>query len=515
MSGNLPKFKITGVYLYSLKHKFHTANYEEHIMYDDEDEYETLKLNEENQRYFSVGKIDGPGVEDDLFLVEPEEYEEWLEAVNKFIEEYNKTVDEMENSATYVITDKLENGSYQYTKSMAGQEVETGVTKTSKIPDESKEAWTVAAKQFHEDKNMPLPSSKLRKILDDLKKKLSRGDPAYNTRKEYGLPGILSVLPKINTDPCEFLTELLDAVQRGPAKLTDAVPYNIGVLNHNLTEDMRAAANGTSTLLSAVTIPVIEAASEQVDEMEKIDLEIEEYSHDTDVASAVIYTEQLMEEDEVEIEVSMEKPKHEIPEKILKTGKERMRTYFKSEHIDEETKKRYMSYFNQYFKKEFEANNVPTQMALLSIIESKCKPLTGENSATACGMWQIIRTVGGQYGLLKIKLRDGLTQSYNSKDYDIISTYDKRKDVEASTKVAAKLMRDIRKNRKNIDNWLYVAAAYNWGGGSVNKAISKAGGKGADIWKVYEYFPLETKNYVAMLIALCKDMDENVDELFE
>ena len=49
-------------------------------------------------------------------------------------------------------------------------------------------------------------------------------------------------------------------------------------------------------------------------------------------------------------------------------------------------------------------------------------------------------------------------------------------------------------------DWNLVIAAYNCGGGNVNKAIRRAGGK-RDFWSIYPYLPRETRNYVPIFIA--------------
>ena len=170
-----------------------------------------------------------------------------------------------------------------------------------------------------------------------------------------------------------------------------------------------------------------------------------------------------------------------------------------------------------YFTRVFKNYGVPEQLIVLSIIESNVKNISRETSATAKGMWQFTRLNAQQYGLLKLQLKPGLGENYNkynNKNYDIVSSYDKRDQLEPSTEAAAKALRGIRKDRPKIYNWLFAAAGYNWGGENVSRTITKAG-NGADFWEVWKIMPLETRNYVCLIIGLNQYFGMPTDPLFE
>jgi len=74
---------------------------------------------------------------------------------------------------------------------------------------------------------------------------------------------------------------------------------------------------------------------------------------------------------------------------------------------------------------------------------------------------------------------------------------DERMDPVKSTEAAAKHLQSLY----NIYNdWELALAAYNCGGGNVNKAIRRSGKK--TFWEIYPYLPRETRSYVPQFVAI-------------
>jgi membrane-bound lytic murein transglycosylase D len=140
-----------------------------------------------------------------------------------------------------------------------------------------------------------------------------------------------------------------------------------------------------------------------------------------------------------------------------------------------------------FIAEEVEAKGIPTELALLPIVESAFQPFAYSHGR-ASGIWQFISSTGRRYGL---------KQNW---------WYDGRRDVYASTKSAIRLLDDLQKNFKG--NWLYALAAYNAGGGNVRKAIrrNKRSGKSIDFFSLK--LPSETKAYVPKLLALKKVIND-------
>lgn len=114
--------------------------------------------------------------------------------------------------------------------------------------------------------------------------------------------------------------------------------------------------------------------------------------------------------------------------------------------------------------REAERRNIPTELALLPVIESSYDP-SGTSSAAAAGLWQFIPSTGRIYGL---------NQS---------STYDGRRDVIESTRAAYDFLTALH---NQFGSWELALAAYNAGPGRVQKAIdaNRAQGLPTDYWSL-------------------------------
>lgn len=134
-----------------------------------------------------------------------------------------------------------------------------------------------------------------------------------------------------------------------------------------------------------------------------------------------------------------------------------------------------------YILNEVEARGMPTEIALLPIVESAFLPFAYSHGRAA-GIWQFIPGTGKMYGL---------KQNW---------WYDGRRDVYASTQAALDYLQKL--NKTFDGDWLLALAAYNSGSGTVSRAIKKnrKKGKPTDYWNLD--LPKETKGYVPKLLAL-------------
>ena len=100
---------------------------------------------------------------------------------------------------------------------------------------------------------------------------------------------------------------------------------------------------------------------------------------------------------------------------------------------------------------ELERRNMPTELALLPFIESAFNP-QAVSSARAAGMWQFMPATGQYFELKQNVFRDD------------------RRDVLASTRAALDY---LQKLYGMFGDWHLALAAYNWGEGSVARAIAR------------------------------------------
>lgn len=129
---------------------------------------------------------------------------------------------------------------------------------------------------------------------------------------------------------------------------------------------------------------------------------------------------------------------------------------------------------------ELEKRGMPTELALLPMVESAYNPMAN-SPAHASGLWQFIPSTGKQYNL---------QQNW---------WHDQRRDIVASTSAALDYLQYIYELH---GDWHLALASYNWGEGAVGRAIAKNEAKGLPMDYSSLTMPNETRQYVPKLQAL-------------
>jgi membrane-bound lytic murein transglycosylase D len=131
---------------------------------------------------------------------------------------------------------------------------------------------------------------------------------------------------------------------------------------------------------------------------------------------------------------------------------------------------------------ELEKRNMPTELALLPIIESAFNP-QALSTANAVGIWQFMPGTGRDFNLQQNMFKD------------------ERRGVLASTDAALTYLQRLY---SMFGDWQLTLAAYNWGEGNVQRAIKKnqSLGKPTDFESLSALMPAETRNYVPKLQAV-------------
>ncbi len=129
---------------------------------------------------------------------------------------------------------------------------------------------------------------------------------------------------------------------------------------------------------------------------------------------------------------------------------------------------------------EIERRNMPMELALLPFIESAFNP-QAVSSARAAGMWQFMPATGQSFDLKQNIFRDD------------------RRDVLASTRAALDYLQQLH---GRFGDWHLALAAYNWGQGNVNRAITRNQRAGLPTGYLDLSMPMETRMYVPKLQAV-------------
>ena len=129
---------------------------------------------------------------------------------------------------------------------------------------------------------------------------------------------------------------------------------------------------------------------------------------------------------------------------------------------------------------ELDNRGMPTELALLPFIESAYNP-QAMSTAKASGMWQFIPSTGKDFALTQNVFRDD------------------RRDVLASTRAALDYLQRLH---GMFGDWHLALAAYNWGEGSVSRAIARNQKAGLPTDYLSLRMPNETQYYVPKLQAV-------------
>ncbi len=138
------------------------------------------------------------------------------------------------------------------------------------------------------------------------------------------------------------------------------------------------------------------------------------------------------------------------------------------------------SLYLHYIVEEVEKRGMPTEIALLPVIESAFNP-TAYSRARASGIWQFIPSTGKNYGLRQDWWKDN------------------RRDIVAATDAALNYLQRLH---DMFGDWELALAAYNCGEGCVGRAVAANQKRGLPTDFLSLKLPSETRNYVPKLIAV-------------
>ncbi|MEM8766543.1 MAG: LysM peptidoglycan-binding domain-containing protein [Pseudomonadota bacterium] len=135
-----------------------------------------------------------------------------------------------------------------------------------------------------------------------------------------------------------------------------------------------------------------------------------------------------------------------------------------------------------YIHQAVEARGLPSELALLPIVESALDPYAFSHGGAA-GLWQFIPATAKRFGLERNWWYDG------------------RRDPVAATDAALDYLEYLH---RRFDDWYLALAGYNAGEGNVNRARRRAP-EGANFFQLK--LPRETSAYVPRLLALAELVD--------
>lgn len=133
---------------------------------------------------------------------------------------------------------------------------------------------------------------------------------------------------------------------------------------------------------------------------------------------------------------------------------------------------------------ELEQRKMPLELALLPMVESALNP-QARSPVGALGLWQFMAPTARRFELRTSRLVDD------------------RKNLRQATRAA---MDYLDKLHTQFGDWHLAMAAYNWGEGSVGRAVARQRARGlpTDFNALAPLMPAETRNYVPQIMALAQ-----------
>lgn len=176
---------------------------------------------------------------------------------------------------------------------------------------------------------------------------------------------------------------------------------------------------------------------------------------------------------------------------------ERVRGGFRLEEVNSDLTRQHEAWFSKraehlqrtidrsrlylyHIVEEVEKRGMPTEIALLPMIESAFNPMA-MSPRQASGIWQFIPSTGRVFGLQQD------------------AWYDGRRDVLAATRAALDYLETLH---RQFGSWEFALAAYNCGEGCLARAIARNKAQGRPIRYADLGLPTETRHYVPKLLAV-------------
>lgn len=219
------------------------------------------------------------------------DYEIWKEAIIEWINENNRKIyegDLSEYEISYKMIDVDEDYAYTYEKYVNGNLAKEGKGWLKDLlTEQEKDAWRKGVREYKKQKNIKTESDKRKEKKEKTKKKIKEQDENLPQEKPLVPPTLVDALSKAESEPCEFITEIL---QKGIQGVTGISPkeilnYYTELAKHNVNVVKNQVINGTTEIIEQFYEPVEECLDNMEGYFEQLDTDREEWlkQHSDDV----------------------------------------------------------------------------------------------------------------------------------------------------------------------------------------------------------------------------------------
>lgn len=257
----------------------------EEIYYSENELYKVQRISENGETTFD-GYASGYMIKNgDIPGIPTSEYLLFEDAVDEVLTEHNNKVESGEGfNVEFKILDRNTKKAYKFQEYVNGQLVKEGVGWHKDLKTEvEKKAWVKAVNEYKAAKGIEKKTEKMRKKLEKIKKKIGALDANIPEAMNFDLPLMILALPKIGTNPCEFVSDVKEAGNQAVQTIAgmpmpkDVVNYNIKVVKNNIEREVTKTFDSQSSMVNAAFVQVSEPLNESTEYFDELDALDDEY----------------------------------------------------------------------------------------------------------------------------------------------------------------------------------------------------------------------------------------------
>lgn len=227
----------------------------------------------------------------DMTPLTSDKYDTWKKYIVDWINENNQKVYDGDLSGreiVYKMLDVDEDSAYTYEKYVDGHLTKTGKGWLKDLEYKfEKEAWREGVREYKKAHGIETESEKMEKKRKKTKQKINDLDSSLPEKEEMIPPTILNAIAKAQSEPCEFVSEI---ISKGVMGVTGVSPkelfnYYTKVIKNNISVETYNIANSQTALVDQMFRPVDEKIADTREYFAQLDTDREEWlkTHSDDV----------------------------------------------------------------------------------------------------------------------------------------------------------------------------------------------------------------------------------------
>lgn len=212
------------------------------------------------------------------------DYNYVYDAIVEYLDGHNENLENRDSEITFKILEMDQRYAAKYEEYMGSKLIKEGVgwTKDFKTKAEKK-AWRKAVKEYKKNNGIKCATDRLKKKIDEITSAIDGLDTELPELDPLIPPLIETAIPKLLTDPCNFVSELNKAAQVSISRI-NGMPSPVELANYYIKlgkNNIRTLANNTlkssKETVAVASFPITSQIEKSYDYFEQLDSEREEF----------------------------------------------------------------------------------------------------------------------------------------------------------------------------------------------------------------------------------------------